>query len=89
LSKIERLQERLRQLEEQLEKEKEEAHKNLGEELVKQLDIDYELLSTKKDVKSVVEMIANELESNPFSDESQPLEPTSTVEEKDNVPTQY
>ena len=48
LAKIDKLQDKLRKLEEQIEKEKEEAHKGLGEELVKRLDLDYELLSTKK-----------------------------------------
>lgn len=95
LAKIDKLKEKLKKLEEQLEKEKEEAHKNLGEELVKQLDIDYDLLGTKKETKAVVEMIINELSSNPFSDETEKNsreeasenESISSVEE--NVTKQY
>lgn len=71
MAKIDKLQEKLKKIEEQLEKEKEEAHKKLGEELIKQLGIDYELLGTKKEIKAVVEMIINELNMNPFSDESE------------------
>jgi len=97
LAKIDKLQDKLRKLEEQIEKEKEEAHKGLGEELVKQLDLDYELLSTKKEIKSVVELIVSELNSNPFSNDieknetdiSSDPEPVVSGQENDNDTTQY
>lgn len=97
LANIDKLQDKLRRLEEQIEKEKEEAHKGVGEELVKQLDINYELLSTKKEIKSVVELIVSELNSNPFSNDpgekksdtiSEP-EPVVAGQENDNDTTQY
>ena len=97
MAKIDKLQDKLRKLEEQIEKEKEEAHKGLGEEeLVKRLDLDYELLSTKKEIKSVVELIVSELNSNPFSNDieknetdiSSDPEPVVSGQENDNDTTQ-
>lgn len=96
LAKIDKLQDKLRKLEEQIEKEKEEAHKGLGEELVKRLDLDYELLSTKKEIKSVVGLIVSELNSNPFSNDieknetdiSSDPEPVVSGQENDNDTTQ-
>jgi len=58
--------EKIKQLEKQIEKEREKVNSNLGEELIQQLGIDYELLSTKKEIKEVVQDIKNSMNSNPF-----------------------
>ena len=55
--------EKIEKLEKQIEEEKKT---NMGEELIQQLGIDYELLSTKKEIKEVVQDIKNSMNSNPF-----------------------
>jgi len=58
--------EKIEKLEKQIEEEKKTIHTNMGEELIQQLGIDYELLSTKKEIKEVVQDIKNSMNSNPF-----------------------
>lgn len=58
--------EKIEKLEKQIEEEKKTIHTNIGEELIQQLSIDYELLNTKKEIKEVVQDIKNSMNSNPF-----------------------
>jgi len=66
-SKLDRLQ----KLEEQIESEKEKIHSSFGEEVIKELNIDYESLDTKKEMKSVVQQIIDYLDSSYFESSEQ------------------
>lgn len=76
MASISKMNEKLEQLEKKIEEQKQVSNEYLGEAIIDVLDIDYELLSTKKDSKEVAETIKNALKSNPFSNKS--------IEEKDN-----
>lgn len=69
MASIAKMSEQLEQLEKRIEEQKINSEQYLGEALIDVLDIDYELLSTKKDSKEVAEMIKNHLNSNPFANE--------------------
>lgn len=69
LTSIQRKIDRLKQLEEQIHKQKEKIHSDLGKELIEQLDIDYSLLTNKKEIYDVIHLISSEMDNNPFADE--------------------
>lgn len=78
MASIKNLLERQKDLEKRIEEQKDKSHEYLGEEIIKELGISYELVSTKKDTKEVVEMIKESLSINPFKDD----------ENENNTPTQ-
>ncbi|MFV8253135.1 hypothetical protein ACNNLS_08825 [Aerococcus viridans] len=71
MANLEKLLKQQEELLERIEKEKKETHETLGEELIKQLAISYDDLTTKKSIKETVELIKESLPSNPFTANSE------------------
>jgi len=90
---IRKKEEELRKTEEQLEERLDKVHSWLGESLVDELNIDYDLLNTKKDVQEVASLITAEMKSNPFlnseSENNQEIKfENSDLNEKENLQPQ-
>jgi len=77
--------EQLKELEKQIEEAKSKIHSDFGEEIISELEIDYDLLEKKKDIKEAVQLIISEMNKNPFSDEVEsPVENIEPNQENDN-----
>ncbi|MHA7118633.1 hypothetical protein [Aerococcus viridans] len=88
MANLEKLLKQQEDLLERIEKEKKETHETLGEELIKQLAISYDDLTTKKSIKEAVELIKESLSSNPFTTNSE-SEIENDVHMNDTRPNEY
>jgi gas vesicle protein len=84
MANIEKLREDLRKKERQLEERINKVHSWVGEAIVDELEIDYSLLNTKKDVKEVVSLIKSEMNTNPFSNSDEKEIETSDLNDEEN-----
>lgn len=82
MAKVTRKLEQLENLKREIEEAKEKIHSDFGKELISELDIDYDILDRKKDIKEAVQLIIAEMNSNPFSNE---VEENETVENEDSL----
>lgn len=82
MAKVTRKLEQLENLKREIEEAKEKIHSDFGKELISELDIDYDILDRKKDIKEAVQIIIAEMNSNPFSNE---VEENETVENEDSL----
>lgn len=60
--------EQIEKLKTEVEEAKKEIHTSFGEKLIKSLELDYEMLSSKKDINSVVNKIVESLPDHLFTD---------------------
>lgn len=60
--------EQIEKLQAEVEETKKEIHTTLGKKLIESLDLDYELLSSKKDISFAVDKIVNNLPNHLFTD---------------------
>ena len=74
MAKVTRKLEQLENLKREIEEAKEKIHSDFGEEIISELEIDYDMLDRKKDIKEVVQMIISEMNSNPFSNDTNKTE---------------
>ena len=74
MAKVTRKLEQLENLKREIEEAKEKIHSDFGKELISELDIDYDMLDRKKDIKEVVQMIISAMNSNPFSNDTNKTE---------------
>lgn len=68
LKNIQAKMEKMEKLEQEIQNTKNEIHKALGERLVQSLEIDYELLSSKKDIEAIADLISENTPKDLFSD---------------------
>ena len=59
--------EQIEKLKKEIEEAKTEIHTTLGKKLITSLDLDYELLSSKKDINNAVDKIVNNLPHDLFN----------------------
>lgn len=76
--------EKLKELEKQIEEAKSKIHSDFGEEIISELEIDYDLLERKKDIREAVQLIISELNKNPFSDKDETLVENIEKNHEDN-----
>lgn len=74
MAKVTRKLEQLEILKREIEEAKEKIHSDFGEEMISELEINYDMLDRKKDIKEVVQMIISEMNSNPFSNDTNKTE---------------
>lgn len=74
MAKVTRKLEQLEILKREIEEAKEKIHSDFGEEMISELEIDYDMLDRKKDIKEVVQVIISEMNSNPFSNDTNKTE---------------
>ena len=82
MAKVTRKLEQLENLNREIEEAKEKIHSDFGKELISELDIDYDILDRKKDIKEAVQIIIAEMNSNPFLNE---VEENEIVENEDSL----
>lgn len=82
MAKVTRKLEQLENLKREIEEAKEKIHSDFGKELISELDIDYDILDRKKDIKEAVQIIIAEMNSNPFLNE---VEENEIVENEDSL----
>jgi len=89
MANLDKLIERQHKISKQIEEEKEKAHKELGAELIKQFQISYDSISTKKDIKETIETIKGNLNQNPFlsNDSEEKYDKKLENEDKDMIDT--
>ncbi|SFH83527.1 hypothetical protein [Pisciglobus halotolerans] len=71
MSSLKSIQTKMDQIEKlkiEVEEAKKEIHTSLGERIIKSLELDYEMLSSKKDINSVVNRIVESLPDHLFTD---------------------
>ncbi|MGE7365453.1 hypothetical protein ACQKKE_02245 [Desemzia incerta] len=71
LKNIQSKMEQIEKLKKEIEEAKTEIHTTLGKKLITSLDLDYELLSSKKEIHTVVDKIVKNLPSDLFNDSNE------------------